>query len=372
MKAVAGLPTVANPPKKTAAPNKKKAVTKKKAAPNKKKKKAKVITLDQRRGRNFDAATTNCLSLPISKTEAWKELTAYCHKHTNLDCTILPATMSKSLMKVLVIICKYFPGDNHFDDEMTEDGLLWLTKKGYFGELCLRFLTLTSTINNMIVDTDDIEDDCRDNIAFTDINMCPAPSNCGCDHNHPALQALTTDVLVEVLKHCPNAQIVFLGKKPNQYAKEKFLARLQKEGLANQLPEEFRMGSDSFFSKFGYLPHSQFFLMGFNTADHTRDLFRFVAFVIHAKFGTHINTDDENIQRIVLPFATQAMTDAHHEALLAKAIEYWSVAENCEAYTTKRNDPNGSWKDFSQSSDEGPMGRFESCFQFGGIASSTQ
>ena len=127
---------------------------------------------------------------------------------------------------------------------MTEDGLLWLTEKGYYGEICLCFLT--STINNMIDDTNGIEGDCRDNIAFTDINMCPAPNKCGGDHNHPALQALTTDALVEVLKHCPNAQIVFWGKKPNKYAKRHFLERLQKEGLANQFPEEFRMGSNSF------------------------------------------------------------------------------------------------------------------------------
>ena len=184
--------------KKKAAPRKKKAVpNKKKAAPNKKgKSKTKAIPFDQRRGRNFDAATTDCLSEAISKTKAWKELKAYCLKHPHLDCPILSATMSKSLTKVLVIICKHFPGNNHFD-EMTKDGLLWLTKNGYFGELCLRFLT--STINNMIVDTDDIEGDCRDNIAFMDINMCPAPNNCGGDHNHLALQVLTTDVLVEVL-----------------------------------------------------------------------------------------------------------------------------------------------------------------------------
>ena len=87
------------------------------------KKKTKAIPLNERKGRNFDAARTDCLSLAVSEKKAWKKLKAYCHKDPHLDCPILPATMSKSLPKVLVIICKHFPGDNHFD-EMTEDGLL--------------------------------------------------------------------------------------------------------------------------------------------------------------------------------------------------------------------------------------------------------
>ena len=83
---------------------------------------------------------------------------------------------------------------------------------GYLGEICLRFLT--STINRTIYHTEDedIQGDCRDSIAFTDINMCPAPNKCGGDHNHEALQALTEDVLVEILKLCCNARIVFFGK----------------------------------------------------------------------------------------------------------------------------------------------------------------
>ena len=196
----------------------------------------------------------------------------------------------------------------------------------------------------MIDDTNGIEGDCMDNIAFTDINMCRAPNNSGGDHNHEALQALTEDVLIETIRLCPNANICFLGKKPNQYAKEKFLARLQKEGLANQFPEAFRMGSNSFFSRFGYLPHSQLFLMGCNTADNTRDLFRVVAFVIHAKFGTHINTDDENIQRMILPFATQAMTDARREAMMSVVIPYWDKPGKRKAHgesiLAHWNDPN--------------------------------
>ena len=77
---------------------------------------------------------------------------------------------------------------------MTEDGLAWLTRNGYLGEICLCFLTFT--INRTIHYTKHIQGDCRDSIAFTDdINMCPAPNKYGGDHNHPELQALTVDVM---------------------------------------------------------------------------------------------------------------------------------------------------------------------------------
>ena len=95
---------------------------------------------------------------------------------------------------------------------MTEDGLLWVTRNGYLGEICLRFLT--STINRTIYHSEDIQGNCRDSIAFTDINMCPAPNKCGGDHNHPKLQALTENVLIETIRLCPNAKIVFFGEKP--------------------------------------------------------------------------------------------------------------------------------------------------------------
>ena len=36
--------------------------------------------------------------------------------------------------------------------------------------------------------------------------MCPAPNKCGGDHNHPKLQALTEDVLIKTIKHCPSAK----------------------------------------------------------------------------------------------------------------------------------------------------------------------
>ena len=84
------------------------------------------IPFPQREGRNFDAATPDCLSLAVSEKKAWKNLTAYCCNHPNLDCPILPATMSKSLPKVRVIFCLHYPGDKHID-EMIEAGLLWLT-----------------------------------------------------------------------------------------------------------------------------------------------------------------------------------------------------------------------------------------------------
>ena len=58
------------------------------------------IPYSQQEGRNFDSAATNCLSLAVSETEAWKKLTVYYHKDPHLDCPILPATLSKSLMHV--------------------------------------------------------------------------------------------------------------------------------------------------------------------------------------------------------------------------------------------------------------------------------
>ena len=237
------------------------------------------IPFPQQEGRNFDAARTDCLSLAVLEKKAWKDLVEHCRVHVNLDCPILPATLSKSLPKVLVIFCLHCPGDNHID-EMTEDGLLWVTRNGYLGEICLRLLT--STINRTIHHTKDLQGDCRDNIAFTDINMCPAPNKCGGDHNHPKLQALTENVPIETIRLCHNAKIVFFGEKPNQYAVNGFLQRLENEGLADEFPEEFRQGSNSFFSNCRYLTHSQFFLMQQNTIDHTKDLFRFVVFVIHA------------------------------------------------------------------------------------------
>ena len=87
--------TTKNPPNKKTAPNKKKAV------PNKKyknrKKKTKAISFNEQKGRNFDAARTDCLSLAVSEKKAWTNLTAYCHEDPHLDCPILPSTLSKSL-----------------------------------------------------------------------------------------------------------------------------------------------------------------------------------------------------------------------------------------------------------------------------------
>ena len=82
----------------------------------------------------------------------------YCSDHDNLDCSILPASLlSSTLQDIKVIICKHFPGDNHFD-EMAEDGLVWLTRNRYIdiGDICLCFLT--STINGIIHHTKDIQD----------------------------------------------------------------------------------------------------------------------------------------------------------------------------------------------------------------------
>ena len=149
------------------------------------------------------------------KTEAWKELIEYCMSCTSQSWLshLIPASLGNNLEEIEVIICKDFPGYNHFD-EMREKGLLWLTQNGYIGEICLLFLT--STVNPTIHHTKDIQGDCRDSITYTNINMCPAPNKCGGDHNQSKLQALTEDVLVEVLKLCRNAKISFFWEKPNQ------------------------------------------------------------------------------------------------------------------------------------------------------------
>ena len=83
------------------------------------------IPFHQRKGKNFDAATKDCLSLVISKTQPWKKLTVYCCDHLNLDCPILPASLSNTLEEIQVIICKHFPGDSHVNEIITDDGYIW-------------------------------------------------------------------------------------------------------------------------------------------------------------------------------------------------------------------------------------------------------
>ena len=58
-----------------------------------------------------------------------------------------------------------------------------------------------------------------------------------------------------------------------------------------------------------------------------------------------LTTDEEGIQQIV-SYANQAMIEACSQAQSELMIEYWSDPKNRENFTIKRNDPNGSWKDF--------------------------
>ena len=88
------------------------------------------------------------------------------------------------------------------------------------------------------------------------ISTCVRLKNkCGSDRKHPALQALTMNVLIATIRLCPNAKIIFFGKKHNQYALTVFLERLQNEGLADRFPEEFWQGSNSLFSNCCCLTH---------------------------------------------------------------------------------------------------------------------
>ena len=129
-------------------------------------------------------------------------------------------------------------------------------------------------------------------------------------------------------------QILFSLEKSPTHALTVFLERLQKEGLADR----------------------QYFLMQRNSIDHTKDLLQFVAYVIHPISGVNIRDklltkDEEGIQQIVI-FTNQVMIEARSQAQSELMIEYWSDPKNRENFTTKRNDPNGSWKDFSQAMTE--------------------
>ena len=61
--------------------------------------------------------------------------------------------------------------------------------------------------------------------------------------------------------------------------------------------------------------------------------------------------DKEGTQQIV-PIANQAMIEARSQALSQLMKALWADREYRKNFTTKRNDQNGSWKDFSQAMTE--------------------
>ena len=79
-----------------------------------------------------------------------------------------------------------------------------------------------------------------------------------------------------------------------------------------------------------------------NTIDHTKDLFRFVAYVIHAIFGkdirhTLLTMDEAGIQQIV-PFANEAMIEARSKAQSEMMKALWDDPNsvfNLEEYRDK-------------------------------------
>ena len=77
-------------------------------------------------------------------------------------------------------------------------------------------LLLLSMVSFIIQKTFKIQGKSQNSLAFTNINMCPAPKDCSGDHNnHPALQALTMDVLIATIRLCPKMQKLFsLEKSP--------------------------------------------------------------------------------------------------------------------------------------------------------------
>ena len=127
-----------------------------------------------------------------------------------------PATLSKSLTDILVIICKHFPGDNHFD-EMREKGLLWLTRNGYLvGEICLPSFPYIHYQPYHSFITQKTFKKIAGTVLLLPISTCVRlqTSVMVITTIQSYKKALTKDVLVEVLKLCCNAWIVFFEKSP--------------------------------------------------------------------------------------------------------------------------------------------------------------
>jgi hypothetical protein len=168
-------------------------------------------------------------------------------------------------------------------------------------------------------------------IAWWDICPVSGPNNCGGDHNHPKLQDLTTEVLIQFLKKCPNVEhILFFGKNPNIYSIGQFLSQLQKRApkLLPAFQPTFRLDSPDFNSPCKYNPHPQFNLMGFNTKEHTMDLMRVGVDVINTVFKIDITQqlmqlNDDDIQEII-PFATEAVIEARRLVMSEVMKAHWA------------------------------------------------
>ena len=160
--------------------------------------------------------TTDCLSLVILKTKAWKELTVYCCDHPNLDCSILPAATLRSLWRtskllfaniflVITILMIKWQKIDYFS-WLVMNSLVKFVFVSLYPLSTVPFILL-KTFKEMIVGT----------VLRLPILTCmsPAPNDWDSDHNHQALQVLIEDVLVEVLLNIVPIQKSFpLEKSP--------------------------------------------------------------------------------------------------------------------------------------------------------------
>ena len=200
----------------------------------------------------------------------------------------------------------------------------------------------------------------NDSIAWWDICPVPGPNNCGGDHNLPELQLLSTEVLIQFMKKCPNLKkILFFGKNPNIYSMEQFLSQLEKRApeLLSAFHPTFRLGSPDFKSPCQYNPHSQFFLMHLNTKEHTMDYMRVGVDVINTVFKIDftqqlMELDDAIVQEII-PFATKAVIEARRLVMSQVMKDHWANPEGpfrnvSELMKAHWANPDGPYRNHSQ------------------------
>ena len=293
-------------------------------------KKKQFIPFPKRTGRTFTTPLLDIAARTTVGLKSWPPLKTYCDQHANLSSPLPIATDAKSLENISVMIILHFPGDVNLE-KMIEYGLLWKTENNYIGEPCLRFLV--SFINKMLyaLSGDNTRRKINDSIAWWDICPVPGPNNCGGDHNLPELQLLSTEVLIQFMKKCPNLKkILFFGKNPNIYSMEQFLSQLEKRApeLLSAFHPTFRLGSPDFKSPCQYNPHSQFFLMHLNTKKHTMDLMRVGVVVINTVFKIDFTQQlkelsDDGVQEII-PFATEAVIEARRLVISQVLKDHWA------------------------------------------------
>ena len=250
-------------------PNKKQKMNKKK----KKKPKPKPLPVNKRVGTQFDPPQNCPASKASANLESFKKIQAYCDARPHLNSPIPFATLADNLNDIFTLYILHFAGTENLH-RLIKDGLLWKTKNGYIGEACIRLDNSIIKKTQYSLGLSALGTETK--IAVTDICMSPGPNNCGGDHNNFELQALTTDYLLEILSLMPNLQnLVFLGKKLNEYAATTFYPELKAKKqfpvLAHQFQANFMKGCNNIRSKLQYFSHPQRVLMGLNDKQESQD-----------------------------------------------------------------------------------------------------